>query len=110
MVTVVTVSVAVNGEIHHGSSGHGNSHMVVDNGPVEPEEDNSLIIQYLSNMPPPKVGRVLCDSLIILYLSNIPPPKVGRVSCDSLIIQYLSNMHPPKVGRVFCDSLIIRYL
>ena len=56
MVTVVTVSVAVNGEIHHGNSGHGNSHMVVDNGPVEPEEDNSLIIQYLSNMPPPKVG------------------------------------------------------
>ena len=49
--------VTVNGEIHHGNGGHCNSHMVVDNGPVEPEEDNSLIIQYLSTMPPPKVNH-----------------------------------------------------
>lgn len=48
------VCVAVNGEVAHGNGGHGGSHMIVENGPVEPE-DNSLIIQNLSSMLPPKV-------------------------------------------------------
>lgn len=52
----VCVVNAVNGEIPHGNGGHhGNSHIVSDNGP---EEDNSLLIQYLSNLPPPKVVLV----------------------------------------------------
>ncbi|KAK7478993.1 hypothetical protein BaRGS_00029754 [Batillaria attramentaria] len=64
----------VNGEIPHGNGGHGNSHMVVENGPVEPEEDNSLISQYLSNMPPPKVTDIEARSALI----QLSPPE-----CDS---------------------------
>ncbi|XP_070212952.1 fibronectin type-III domain-containing protein 3a-like [Littorina saxatilis] len=68
----------VNGEIHHGNGGHGNSHMVVDNGPVEPEEDNSLIIQYLTNMPPPKVTEIEARSALI----QLSPPEYDAPELD----------------------------
>ncbi|KAL8559262.1 hypothetical protein ACOMHN_040386 [Nucella lapillus] len=62
----------VNGEIHHGNGGHCNSLMGMENGPVEPEEDNSLIVQYLSNMPPPKVTEIESRSALIQLA---PPPE-----------------------------------
>ncbi|XP_076453878.1 fibronectin type-III domain-containing protein 3A-like isoform X4 [Babylonia areolata] len=68
----------VNGEIHHGNGGHCNSLLGMENGPVEPEEDTSLIIQYLSNMPPPKVTDIESRSALI----QLSPPEYEAPELD----------------------------
>ncbi|XP_046573068.1 LOW QUALITY PROTEIN: fibronectin type-III domain-containing protein 3A-like [Haliotis rubra] len=60
----------VNGEVHTSNSVSNMS--TSENGPTESEEDNSLVIQSLSNMSPPKVTDIEARSALI----QISPPDV----------------------------------
>ncbi|XP_041356067.1 fibronectin type-III domain-containing protein 3A-like [Gigantopelta aegis] len=72
----------VNGEVQHGN--HVSNMSPTENGPTEPDEDNSLILQYLSNMPPPRVTDIEARSALI----QISPPDCDSSDLDASEFKY----------------------
>ncbi|KAK6195777.1 hypothetical protein SNE40_001134 [Patella caerulea] len=74
----------VNGDVHHPTMTCGGI-SPTENGPIDSEDDNTFMLQYLSNMPLPKVCDIETRSALIQVAA---PEEDAEIDFDTTDIKY----------------------